>query len=99
MSFVAQVIQKDLAVVKDEAGRIVATCVLHGGLRFTSAALAQFAKVCEGATRLPDPVVRQLLEERAKAQRAQRIELFADPSDPPFHEFAQSRRPEVPRAN
>jgi hypothetical protein len=92
MSFVPQVIQKDLAVVKDDTGRIVATCVLHGGLRFTSAALAQFAKVCEGATCQPDPVVRQSLEEWAKAQRAQRIDRFADPNDPPFHEFAQARR-------
>lgn len=49
MSFVAQVIQKDLAVVKDDTGRIVATCVLHGGLSFTPAALAQFAQACESA--------------------------------------------------
>lgn len=95
MSFVAQVIQKDLAVVKDEAGRIVATCVLHGGLRFTSAALAQLATACEAATGLSDGPLRQSLEEWVTARLGEPICPHADKPAKPIGEW---RRPEVPRA-
>ncbi len=48
-----RLIAKDLAVATDRSGRIVATCVLHGGLTFTPGSLAQLAAVAAVASAAP----------------------------------------------
>ncbi len=64
-----RLIAKDLAVATDRSGRIVATCVLHGGLTFTPGSLAQLAAVAAVAQQPRNQTIEDLQEALRKAKR------------------------------